>query len=216
MGEYLDSILLNGLIAGEQADRHVTSRPRIRKKAQKRFPIGKEGSHSSFLTFVKSGIPTSFMELIWSKHKRWVYNSVKHSIMMLFSNKSRATRWGYLESQTIRSRTASTGHPTRLPCIDRLLDQDQFQNRLNLIFRCFYISCCNLQTKIKTEKLKYTNAQRSCTVSRETPRSPSSRPSTRRYSAKNAKNTMKRISPFANLVRFFQDYKPRRKIEKKQ
>ena len=54
--------------AGKKADRHVTSRPRILNEA-KQFLIGKVGSHSSFLTFTKSGRPTRYMKLIWPKHK---------------------------------------------------------------------------------------------------------------------------------------------------
>ena len=36
----------------------------------------------SFFTFIRSDIPTSFMTLIWSKHKRWVQNSNNRSVML--------------------------------------------------------------------------------------------------------------------------------------
>ena len=52
--------------AGSDADKHVTSRPRIRKKAR-RYPVGKVGSHSSFLTITTREVATSFVKLIWSK-----------------------------------------------------------------------------------------------------------------------------------------------------
>ena len=51
--------------AGKKAHKHVTSQPRIRKKAT-RYQIGKVGSHSSFRTFT-TGKPTPFVKLTWVK-----------------------------------------------------------------------------------------------------------------------------------------------------
>ena len=34
------------------------------------YPIGNVGRHSSFLTFTTSGIPTSTMKLVYSKHRK--------------------------------------------------------------------------------------------------------------------------------------------------
>ena len=66
--QYLDNILLNGLIAGgmgrkESQTRIFTSRPRVSSEA-KLYLIRKVGNHRSFLTFITSGIPTRFMKVI--------------------------------------------------------------------------------------------------------------------------------------------------------
>ena len=52
----------------------------IRKKP-KRYPIGKVVRHSSFLTFTTS---RQFMELLRSKHKAWVLNTLPN-IHLLFT-----------------------------------------------------------------------------------------------------------------------------------
>ena len=51
-------------------------------------PIGEVGSRSSLHTFSTSGVPTWCRKLIWSKHKRWVHNSVEHSVVLLFSSET--------------------------------------------------------------------------------------------------------------------------------
>ena len=54
---------VNGLLAGKKAVKHVTSRPRILRKARQCL-ITSFGNHMSFLVFITSGIPTRFMKLI--------------------------------------------------------------------------------------------------------------------------------------------------------
>ena len=87
-----DNILLNGVIAGgKKAYNHVTSRPRIIKKA-KQYLIRQVDSHRYFFTFVTSGLPTPFMKLIWSKHKRRVQNTT-HSYRRRSSRMQCKSRW---------------------------------------------------------------------------------------------------------------------------
>ena len=57
--------------------RHVTSQPRIRKKAT-RYPTGKVGT---------SGTPTQCMKLIKSLHKRRL-KFMKHSVVLLFTSEA--------------------------------------------------------------------------------------------------------------------------------
>ena len=60
--------------AGTNADKHVTSPPDILRKSR-RYLIRKVGNHRSFLTFITSGTPTLFLNLIWSKHKRCFFEN---------------------------------------------------------------------------------------------------------------------------------------------
>ena len=98
--------------AGTNASKHVTAQPRVRKKA-KRCLIGKVGSHSSFLTFTTSHIPTLLMQLMWSQRKRWFYNSITHTLQCYCSFWRHSSRL-YSKSRWTRS-DERTNNPTRCP-----------------------------------------------------------------------------------------------------
>ena len=125
--QYLGLIMLNGLSAGgvgRKADTHVIHQSCIRKKANQ-YLTRKVGEHSSFPTFITSGIPIRSMKLIWSKHNIRVPNSINHSVMLLCTSErfqqtvlqSRWSRSNDLVRKTSRSRTARTGNLRRFLCI---------------------------------------------------------------------------------------------------
>ena len=83
--QYLDTILLNGLILGGTVRKQC--RPACYFSAahpQKSKAVFDHKSEKPqiVLTFIISGIPTRFMKLIWSKHKTWVYQSVTLSFTL--------------------------------------------------------------------------------------------------------------------------------------
>ena len=126
--QHFDRIILNGLIAGGiggKEVRQVCYFTAAHLQQSEAVSDQKVGSHCSFLTFITSGILTRFMTSIPSQHKTWVKNSIKHSVMLLFTSETFQqmccqcpwARSNNLVRKTVRSRTARTGIPSRFPCI---------------------------------------------------------------------------------------------------
>ena len=61
--------------------------PRILDNTQQ-YLIRRVGSHRSFFKIITSGIPTQFMKLNWSQHKRWVQHAIKHSVMLFVTSET--------------------------------------------------------------------------------------------------------------------------------
>ena len=89
--EYLDKIMLTGLIAGGMGTtegRQACYFKAAHSQQSKAVLMREVASHRSLLTFITSGIPTQFMKLTWSEHKIRVNNSLKHSVLQLFASET--------------------------------------------------------------------------------------------------------------------------------
>ena len=127
--------------SGRKEGRHACHFSAVHPQESKENPIDKVGCHSSCLTFIKSGLPTPFMKINWSKRKRWVEHSSKHSVMLLFTSETfHQNAWQELSDKSRLScmkdqKSHTTIRQSRADFRSsgaRLLDQAQQQKRLDV------------------------------------------------------------------------------------
>ena len=142
----------------------------------------KVGNHSSFLTFITSGIPTQLMKL--TVVKAHDMGPKIHSVLLLFS--SETCQQNVLQESSATGQTILCGRPLEIAphapanqadfraSGDRLLDQGQQQKGIDLMRNCvvsiFFVrkSLTKDYFCVKRMVRRWTHAQRSCAVNKET------------------------------------------------
>ena len=171
--------LLNELFAEEQAgnnaDKHVISRPRLHQENNVEFDHKSWTPHIAF--FWHTWHADKICEFHQVKAKIFVVGHFWKSSSKMFCTNRRA-RWINLVWNTIIIRTERTGNSKTCfqTCCDQLLDSSQEQKKVNVIMPCVASFLQALHRKEFEEELlqyqakvrKWMHAQRRCTMNWET------------------------------------------------